>query len=187
MATEKIKYTITFLSDWHAGSGLGSGADADAVVLKDKDNLPYLPGKTIKGLLKDSLTDIMEVQPNLFDKKSIKKLFGMYVVSEKKSEKGTLFFSNAELSKAEKQSISKNMSAYLYRNMASTSIGDNGVAENSSLRTIEVCIPVVLEGYIDGLSRDDVKLFELAFKFLRHVGVNRNRGLGRCQFEIKTN
>lgn len=79
------------------------------------------------------------------------------------------------------------MSAYLYRNVISTTIGENGVAKSGSLRTMEVCIPVVLEGYIDGLSSDDVKLFKLAFKYLRHVGVNRNRGLGRCQFEIKTN
>lgn len=187
MATRKIKYTITFLSDWHAGSGLGSGADADTVVIKDKDNLPYLPGKTIKGLLKDALTDVMEVQPNLVRHESITKLFGNYVESEKKSEMGCLFFSNAELSKSEKQSITKEMSAYLYRNVASTRIDENGVAKNGSLRTMEVCIPVVLEGYIDGLSNDDVKLFEVAFKYLRHVGVNRNRGLGRCQFEIKTN
>ena len=186
MATEKIKYTITFLSEWHAGSGLGSGANADAVVIKDKDNLPYLPGKTIKGLLKDAIKDIMEVQPNLVDKETIIELFGEYVQSVKKSEMGRLFFSNAELSKADKQSISNEMSAYLYHNIASTKIGKNGVAEIGSLRTMEVCIPVVLEGYIDGLPSKNAKLFEMAFKYLRHVGVNRNRGLGRCQFEIKT-
>lgn len=187
MATEKIKYTITFLSDWHAGSGLGSGADADAVVIKDKDKLPCLPGKTIKGLLKDAITDIMEVQPKLVDKETITELFGEYVESKKKSDMGSLFFSNAELGKVEKQSISKDMSAYLYRNIVSTKIDENGVAKEGSLRTMQVCIPVVLEGYIDGLSNDDVQLFELAFRYLRHVGVNRNRGLGRCRFEIKTN
>ena len=58
METKKIEYTITFLSDWHAGSGLSSGAEADAVVIKDSNNLPYLPGKTIKGLVKDALLDL---------------------------------------------------------------------------------------------------------------------------------
>ena len=58
METKKIEYTITFLSDWHAGSGLSSGAEADAVVIKEDKNLPYLPGKTIKGLVKDALKDI---------------------------------------------------------------------------------------------------------------------------------
>lgn len=185
MEIEKIKYTITFLSDWHAGSGLGSGADADAVVIKDKDNLPYLPGKTIKGLIKDAIKDIMEVQPKLVDKETFIELFGEYVPSEKKSDMGKLFFSNAELIKSDKQSISKEMSSYLYRNVVSTKIDENGVAKSGTLRTMEVCIPVVLEGYIDGLPSNDAKLFELSFKYLRHVGVNRNRGLGRCHFEIK--
>lgn len=187
MATEKIKYKITFLSDWHAGSGLGYGADADSVVIKDSNNFPYLPGKTIKGLLKDAFNDILEVQPNLLGKDFLTKLFGEYSQSQKKSEMGSLFFSNAELSEFDKQSISKDMSAYFYRNVASTTIDENGVAKDSSLRTIEVCIPVVLEGYIDGVLKEDIKSFEMAFKYLRHVGVNRNRGLGRCQFEIKAN
>jgi len=45
MGTETIKYTISFLSDWHAGSGLSSGADADAVVIKDKTIYLIYQGK----------------------------------------------------------------------------------------------------------------------------------------------
>ena len=100
METDKINYKITFLSDWHAGSGLGSGADADAVVIKDANNLPYLPGKTIKGLIKDSLLDIKEVQPEMMPKDFIKTHFGYEVRDENKkvirTEPGSLFFSNAD-------------------------------------------------------------------------------------------
>ena len=97
METIQIKYKITFLSDWHAGSGLSSGADADEVVIKDDNNLPYLPGKTIKGLLKDVFNDFAEAQPELLQKDFIRNNFGEYIDTEKKSQMGGLFFSNAEL------------------------------------------------------------------------------------------
>jgi hypothetical protein len=47
--------TIELFSWWHAGSGLGRGGDADALVIRDRDGLPYLPGKTLKGLLRDAV------------------------------------------------------------------------------------------------------------------------------------
>lgn len=40
-----IKYSIQFHTDWHCGSGLAAGADVDALVVKDKDGLPFVPGK----------------------------------------------------------------------------------------------------------------------------------------------
>jgi CRISPR/Cas system CSM-associated protein Csm3 (group 7 of RAMP superfamily) len=184
METKRINYTITFLSDWHAGSGLSSGADADAVVIKDKSNLPYLPGKTIKGLLKDVFEDFKEVQPDLIESNLIKNHFGEYNEKEKKSDKGSLFFSNAELCDTEKREISSEITEFLYRNIASTQIDEKGVAKNSSLRTMEVCIPVVLHGHIEGIEAKDIPVFVQAFKYLRHIGANRNRGLGHCKIEI---
>jgi len=184
---KKIKYKIEMLSDWNIGSGLDGGADADLLVLKDEDNLPYIPGKTIKGLLKDSLLDIadLEHQENLSQK--IDSLFGKEVKKDKKvigTKPGTLFFSDAEINTSEQDDIIKNnLSGQLYKNIASTRIDENGIAKKSSLRTMEVCIPVNLEGEIsgDGL---DLTLFEMAFKWTRQLGVNRNRGLGRCKFSI---
>ena len=165
METKKIEYTITFLSDWHAGSGLSSGAEADAVVIKDSNNLPYLPGKTIKGLVKDALLDL-GINSEVIDAK--------------------LFFSNATLEKQTALEVTEEMSHHLYRNIASTTIDENGIAKSGSLRTMEVCIPIELEGCVDGVQENDIKQPEKAFKYIRHIGVNRNRGLGRCQFKIKS-
>ena len=187
METTKINYTITFLSDWHAGSGLSSGAEADAIVIKDTNNLPYLPGKTIKGLLKDALMDISEVQPDFAHLSEVEMLFGKEN-KDKSTESGKLFFSNVELSETERNEISLEMSCHLYRINASTSIDDNGVAKNSSLRTIEVTIPVTLEGYIScegKLSETQLELVKKAFQWTRSLGSNRNRGLGRCTIQTK--
>lgn len=46
--------TITFLSDWHVGSGLGNGAIADAVLNRDVNGLLWLPGSAIKGALREA-------------------------------------------------------------------------------------------------------------------------------------
>lgn len=184
METKTINYTIRFLSDWHTGSGLSSGANADAIVIKDKNNLPYIPGKTIKGLLKDALLDIYDVQPSKLNKSLFDTLFGSVIGD--KSNASSLFFSNVEL--VEKDEISTELSAFLYRNVASTTINENGVAKDGSLRTMEVTIPITLEGYIGKeteLSAEEIDLLELAMKWTRSLGSNRNRGLGRCLIELK--
>ena len=51
MAT--LHYSITFHGDWHCGSGMAAGAELDALVIKDGRGLPYIPGKTIKGLFRE--------------------------------------------------------------------------------------------------------------------------------------
>ena len=35
-----LHYQIQFHTDWHCGSGLAAGADLDALVVKDKEDLP---------------------------------------------------------------------------------------------------------------------------------------------------
>ena len=183
----KIKYKIEMLSDWHVGSGLDGGAEADLLVLKDDNNLPYIPGKTIKGLLKDSLLDISELKDNEDLLQKIDSLFGKEVKKDKKvigTIPGKLFFSDAKLFEEEQNDIiSNNLSDQLYKNIASTQIDERGIAKKNSLRTMEVCIPVNLEGEIKGDEIDE-SLLDMAFKWTRHLGVNRNRGLGRCKFSI---
>lgn len=186
METKQLKYTLTFLSDWHAGSGLSSGSDADAIVMKDPQNLPFLPGKTIKGLIKDALLDIVDLQNRIVPQSIVDKLMGAEIIENEKvtTQAGTLFFSNAAICEDTAIEISEEMSYHLYRKIASTSIDDNGIAIKGSLRTIEVCLPLKLEGYIDGIESSEVEYLTYAFKLIRHIGVNRNRGLGRCKFEI---
>ncbi|MDE6805090.1 MAG: hypothetical protein K2J29_10705, partial [Muribaculaceae bacterium] len=54
-----IRYRIEFFSDWHCGSGLSAGADVDALVIKDDCGLPFVPGKTVKGLVREAMEDIL--------------------------------------------------------------------------------------------------------------------------------
>ncbi|MFW5983039.1 MAG: RAMP superfamily CRISPR-associated protein [bacterium] len=185
---EKIRYQIEFLSDWHVGSGLDAGAKADNLVLKDDDGLPFIPGKTIKGLLKDALYEMAEV--NQIDSNHLYKLMGKDANEKENipSEKGNAYFSNASLPETERKDlINNNLQEHLYRTISSTRINDKGVADRGSLRTMEVCMPVVLEGEIEYKNSEHKAILEIALKWTRHLGVNRNRGLGRCIFTLKTN
>jgi CRISPR-associated protein Csx10 len=49
--------TVTMTSDWHVGAGMGRG-ELDSIVQRDQDNLPYIPGKTLTGILRDSCEQV---------------------------------------------------------------------------------------------------------------------------------
>lgn len=174
-----IQYKLEFLSEWHIGSGLGAGAESDASILRDKNDMPYIPGKTIKGLLKDAMIDINEVNGSKVTIEDLNKIFGL-----KTSQQGKAFFSDCKIEENENRAIVVNsLQPYLLKNVASTAINEQGVAHDKSLRSKEVCMPLILTGSIDNV--DEYKeIFELAFKWLRGVGINRNRGLGRCKVSI---
>lgn len=185
----ELTYKITFLSDWHCGSGLSGGAEADATVIKDDRNSPYIAGKTIKGLVKEALEEMYEVKPHAKDRICIDELLGCEIKDKetgkvKETKSGIAFFSNATLSDTEQKDITPALSDFLYRNIASTQIEKNGIVKENSLRVMEVCIPITLKGKILDVESKNVQLTENALKWIRHLGVNRNRGLGRCRFEI---
>ncbi len=167
-----LQYKIIFLDYWHTSSGLSAGAKLDSSVLKDSDNLPYLSGKTIKGLVR-------EMAELLGSNDFVDSCFGREGI-----DMGECYFSNASLDNTTKDEIvSNNLQDNLYDTVASTKIGDNGVAVDDSLREIEVVIPITLEGYIDDVSDEYQEDLIKALKMIKRVGLNRNRGLGRCEFK----
>jgi CRISPR/Cas system CSM-associated protein Csm3 (group 7 of RAMP superfamily) len=173
-----IKYKIEFFTDWHCGSGLSSGADLDLLVIKDKDRLPFVPGKTIKGLVREAAEEILKFRKQPLDE--IKNVFG-----EEGKSQGRTFFTNAALPEDMRKAIIKdNLQEYLYRSVASTAIDDNGIAKEHSLRKMQVTVPCTLVGEILDVPEDFVASIENGLKFIKRLGQNRNRGLGRCSFQL---
>ena len=182
-----IDYKITFYNNWHCGSGLSAGADIDLLVIKDKNRLPFVPGKTIKGLVKEAMTDILDFTGK--GDAPINKLFGMPNAKEtdegKDSNEGDLFFTNANLSQEIANEIIASKTAdYLYLSVSSTAIAENGVADNHTLRKMEVTIPCDLYGQILNVPNEYVELLTKSLKFVKRLGQNRNRGLGRCDINV---
>ena len=162
-----MKYKITFLDYWHMSSGLSAGARFDSIVVKDENNIPYIPGKTLKGLIKEQYEKLN--YPN------IDKVFGGNEVDE-----GEVYFGNAYIDEEEKNNIiQNNLQNYLYDVIAFTAIDEKGIAIDDSLREIEVVVPLSL--YVDIIGADEN--ITNAFKSVKRMGLNRNRGLGRCIIE----
>jgi CRISPR/Cas system CSM-associated protein Csm3 (group 7 of RAMP superfamily) len=169
-----IKYSITFLDYWHIGSGLSGGALYDSLVLKDKNRMPYIPGKTIKGLVRENFENITSED------------FSKEVFGYEDGKVSKLVFSNAYMDKDEYGSIvAQNLQDMLYDRLAFTKINNRGIAEDDTLREIEVTVPLSLYGEIEILEEVDLDKIFQALKMVKRMGLNRNRGLGRCHIEIK--
>lgn len=169
-----MDYKIEFFSNWHCGSGLAAGADVDALVIKDGDGLPFVPGRTIKGLLRDAATELG------YPEEGIVKIFGK--AGERDNQTGCAFFSNVVLSESEsKEIIRGQLAPHLYQTFASTAIDDNGIAEDNSLRRVETVVPCTLYGTIDGIDSTDETMLIHAMKYIKRMGTGRNRGYGRCK------
>ncbi|HEC1757999.1 TPA: CRISPR-associated protein [Campylobacter lari] len=167
-----MKYKITFLDFWHLSSGLSGGAKFDESVVKDSQGLPYVPGKTIKGLLRDLIKD----------EEVLRVCFG-----DEGEKIACCYFSNAFLEDEVRAFIANDpsMKFYLYDELANISIEkDSGVIKDGSLRELEVVKPLSLFGSIENIPPKYEASIANALKSIKRMGLNRNRGLGRCKIEV---
>ena len=178
----EIPYNITFHSNWHCGSGLASGAHLDALVIKDKNGMPYIPGKTLKGIIKEAVYTYISFttkeNDNRFKKFNIH--FG-FVGENGETHEGKAFFSNAIVNNYD-NIIQNDLCSQMFASIASTQINEYGVAEKNSLRKIEVTVPCTLTANISNIDDEFARIIELAFGLIKNMGTGRSRGLGRCSF-----
>lgn len=177
-----FKYKIEFLSYWAVGSGKGGGYGADSVVLKEQ-GLPIIPGKTLKGLWREAFS---EAFPNeVVDVFGHTKKTGKEEEDQGDNKSGKINFGTARLPEALRMALENNISASkeLYNKRTSTKVDSGKQAEENTLRKMEVCVPMVLEAEIDGVSDELEKKLIKAMKGIRMVGEKRYRGLGRCKFD----
>ena len=177
-----IEYTIEFFSNWHCGSGLTAGADVDALVVKDGRGLPYVPGRTIKGLLREAAETLGSFEPELL--KHLDAIFGISGDDDKKKDDkpriGEAFFKNATLVDGD-TIVKGGLTAYLYQTFSSTAIDEStGIAAEHSLRRIETVVPCTLKGSILNVPEGGDALLKDAMKMVKRMGTGRNRGYGRC-------
>jgi CRISPR/Cas system CSM-associated protein Csm3 (group 7 of RAMP superfamily) len=165
-----MKYKISFFDYWHLSSGVSAGSALDTLVVKDPDGIAYLPGKTIKGVLRE--------MAELLDSAKTDKVFGCEGANMANS-----YFSNATLDEDTRNYLANNKKLIknLYSKVTSTKLDENSQAIDGSLREIEVVIPLTLYGEIVS---DEDELITRAMGMVKQIGLNRNRGLGRCQMEV---
>ena len=182
--------TIVFdiLDFWHAGAGHGAGRFLDATVKRTPAGLPVLPGRTVKGLLRDALRQCEEF--GHLEKGTTEDLFGSEIGTDRfKTEPGALQFGNAELPEGweryAKTEEGRKIVDGFFDDLASTAIDEDGQAEKGSLRRIEVAIPLELHAPWQSTDPERIGEAKEALKtacgLVRRLGVSRTRGLGRVR------
>lgn len=187
------------------GSGEGYSTIIDSDVIFDDIGIPYIPARRIKGLLRESAEDVIQIAksafPSLNGKNSIiKDLFG----DPGQEEPAPLIIPNfytaeyfqsyAWLSYYLKHNdygkiISKESIVNSFTRIRKNTSIENGVAKEHSLRTIRVVNKGITFKGTAKLTTNDSKMkniFILSCLNLRTIGTKRNRGLGEIECEIES-
>lgn len=202
---------IQFLGYWYIGTGNEAGAYADSILAKDLDGLPYVPGKTLKGMVRqaceiaqgngwfDNFSNVIECIFGQEGSAIVENKISSFSDNSNLTEldvQGCMYFSNAEFSDEDKKDLNNNPTYknYLYETIQSTKIDrETGVAEPSSLRSAEVCIPVNLYAELNYdesklpasvKPQDFEKTLDSALALITEIGGKRRRGFGRCKVGI---
>jgi CRISPR-associated protein Csx10 len=200
---------ITTISHTLIGSGEGFGALIDADVIFDEVGFPYIPGKRVKGLLRQSAEEIIEMMK--LSKLAIKNidnadaLFNNLFGKSGQEKSSDLYISNFylkgynELAEQIKILIDKNAQTISVQDIlenytsirTQTKIDESsGTAEENSLRTSRVLNKNLeffgeLEFYSN--STGIKELLVLSTENLRRMGTMRSRGFGEVQCTIIDN
>jgi hypothetical protein len=197
---------IEIHSYWHAGSGRGRGAEADAVVVRTPAGLPYLPGRTLKGLVRDALW--LAEQAGQVAEGRTRQLFGGRRTPEEtedtkgegrfQAEPGMLRFSDARLGATDGERRAweewpargkdRGIVEQLSSTISSTKIDEAGLAAHRTLRTMEVVAPLTLHAFVEPVDGCDPGNWQedlrRAVPLLRGIGSKRSRGFGRCTVRL---
>jgi len=192
-------------SYWQIGSGSGRGAVSDSVVLRDACGLPTIPGRAIKGLVRDALELLAEAGhvtgervadwlgtplPGFSKPEEEERVLEE---SRFRTNEGKLWFGSARLGRdwqnwagSLPDPSADEAIQMLYSYVSSTAIDKDGVAAESTLRVAEVTVPLKLRSEIRGPEDGAwVDALKLALPLVRSLGKRRNRGYGRVQIKLE--
>lgn len=195
----KANIVFEILTWWHAGTGRGDGPVADAVLARTSEGLPYLPGRTVKGLVRDATR--LGVAAGMATQSEFHAWFGTPLVagdSEDRVEKleAARFSTQPGCLRFESATLGSDWAAWarahtsdlgpLFSTVASTRIDAEGVAADQTLRVIELAVPMTLRATVEGLDAKAVQVLgDVLPLFVRGLGSHRNRGLGRVACHIE--
>ena len=190
----EISGVIESLTGLHIGGGSQFAAigAVDSVVIKDiQDDLPMIPGSSLKGKLRSLLSKQLSFgnlpKEHNKDDDRIKRLFGH--AESKNPKTSRIYFSDIFMSEESREELENS-------DMDATEIK----FENTITRSTGVANPRQIERAIKGIRYDmsliynieneseieeDFKLIKMAFKLLKYdyLGANGSRGYGRVDIK----
>ena len=199
-----IKIQVDTLAFTLIGSGEGFGSIVDSDVVFDDLGVPYIPGRRIKGLLREKAREIMEIfnpTMNLFSEEDFYVLFGKTGEREARIQIDNLkIVGYQEFNSWLKYSFQSNRLKYIVNKLSimdywtkiiyNTAVTPSGLAKKHSLRSSRVLNPdISFVGKIrlDKCSEKQIYLLSLACANLDRIGSKRNRGFGRIKCSLHSN
>lgn len=197
---------------WHSGTGSTSGTHLDALTAKYPNELPFIPGKHLKGLLRHAWHraetwgwfDFSCPAGPAENWESL--LFGSRDLPGGRFDTlpGMLFVDDAALAEQEQcwLNAQPELKTHLYQEVFSTAIDEQGSAVNQSLRGIEVAVPVCLfapislnvtaqntehrEQQLAALEHPELwQALEQCLTLIDSLGASRSRGLGEAYVRLQ--
>ncbi|MFW6172256.1 MAG: RAMP superfamily CRISPR-associated protein [Elusimicrobiota bacterium] len=198
---------IELLSDALIGSGEGYGAIIDSDVVFDDVGIPFIPGKRIKGCLRDSMNKVSYMIESSGLLKSNKSSHGFQILEELFGSPGEMYSSPLYISNFFIDNYKENRKVlkYLHKKypkiITEESIVDHfceirqktaieettGTAKPHSLRSLRVLKKgLSFRGKIELMESNLYfkKLIALSCFNLRRIGTERNRGLGEIECKL---
>ena len=204
--------TFRLASWWRTSSGHTDGDRLDDVIVRSPDGLPWLPGRTVKGLARDALYQLERLGHYKHGTTAV--LFGtdfdlvpdndVPLAARYQTKEGALRFGSAQMPETwrnwaagvrqEGVPEDKDVIEALFDRRTMTAMDiDTSTAKTSSLRSVEVAAPLELTAPVWTLtpSTDDrealVNRLDRAARLIKCLGAGRHRGFGRSQVRfIKT-
>lgn len=188
---------LDFHEYWIAGTGCASSPWLDEDTDK-ADGLPFVSGRTLKGLLRDAvrcaeawgwldgLTKPDASWPIALFGSSTLETPGL---TPDDSVEGTLKIGNADLPSEVRQYLlaTPSLREGLHRAIFATAITVEGAASKGSLRGMEVNVPLSLEACIMPTERTPENWAEVlsrSLPLIRELGKRRTRGFGRATLTL---
>ncbi len=190
MSTRTTRTLVVTIQDYWI-TATGRGGVHDAATRTDAAGLPFLPGRHLRGLLRDAMETLASFRndPKVQD---VQALFGTKEAHDE-NRPGLIEFRDARLPPAiaERLAADARLRGALFDVLRVTAIED-GVARDRSLRNMKVAVPMVLQGEIalreealdHPLAQRWEGMVERALPLVMAVGAHRQRGLGRAWLRL---
>ena len=178
-----MKIRMELLSDAIFGNGMSVPGGEDISVLSDKYGFPYFKGTTLKGIFREEMQRYVMWTGNPLNVDMLLGKSGDDIYDDK------IVFSDLVLSPAVRRTVVKeigedrpNETLDVLTNLrAFTSINENGVAEEGSLRLAR-CVNSGLVFYSEILCPPDLENdVEEILGLVKWIGTMRNRGFGKVR------
>lgn len=197
-----MKLKIAFISDWHIGEGAGVTGHIDRVVRRHpQDDLPYVPAKTITGLLRDACEKVangLDEGDGHAWQDFVAQLFGQRskgVDDPANTSAALVRITEARFEEGLRKAIQTepDIKAALTFVKPGIALDEDGMAKSNMLRMEEVVIAgSELEATIelDDTLAPEVRESVLAIlaagcRAVERIGAKRRRGNGRCELTLE--